>query len=247
MARARTRIGGGRQEVVESNPIGDVDRSELKAPLVAFSVEKVVISDGDVEEMTRGDAGGIVIGVVGSRRGDRYLGRSILRSGAESSGADGRAEGICRTRGRMYRTAEESCLELLVGAETGNIDDGVSAVGSVVAVAPCARCRSGDQTTIVSPVESQPGATLPGLVLEVGGLIKLLVVVNAEDTASGGRRRPCPPNWGSKKREATLEKTMSAEKPWKFGTLTRPAYPGILELCHSMGNVIGVLPRMLKS
>src|ERR1700733_5142621 len=31
------------------------------------------------------------------------------------------------------------------------------------------------------------------------------------------------------------------------GTLNRPAYPGIFELCHSIGNVIGVLPRTLKS
>ena len=40
---------------------------------------------------------------------------------------------------------------------------------------------------------------------------------------------------------------MSAENPWKLGTLTRPANPGILELCHSIGKVIGVAPRMLKS
>src|ERR1700739_4831043 len=58
---------------------------------------------------------------------------------------------------------------------------------------------------------------------------------------------PAPPSWGWKNREATLENTINAEKPWKLGTLTRPAYPGILELCHSMGNVIGVEPRMLKS
>src|ERR1019366_7209962 len=58
---------------------------------------------------------------------------------------------------------------------------------------------------------------------------------------------PAPPIWGWKKRAATLEKTISAEKPWMSGTLTRPAYPGILELCHSMGNVIGVLPSTLKS
>ncbi len=58
---------------------------------------------------------------------------------------------------------------------------------------------------------------------------------------------PAPPIWGWKKRAATLEKTISAEKPWISGTLTRPAYPGIFELCHSMGKVIGVLPSTLKS
>src|SRR5580658_11288249 len=58
---------------------------------------------------------------------------------------------------------------------------------------------------------------------------------------------PAPPICGGKKRAATLEKTISAEKPCRFGTLTRPAYPGILELCHSIGKVIGVLPSTLKS
>src|ERR1700683_4348321 len=58
---------------------------------------------------------------------------------------------------------------------------------------------------------------------------------------------PAPPICGGKKRAATLEKTISAEKPWISGTLTRPAYPGIFELCHSMGKVIGVLPSTLKS
>src|SRR6266566_2101538 len=58
---------------------------------------------------------------------------------------------------------------------------------------------------------------------------------------------PAPPIWGVKKRAATLEKTMSAENPWKLGTLTRPANPGILELCHSIGNVSGVLPKTPKS
>ncbi len=36
---------------------------------------------------------------------------------------------------------------------------------------------------------------------------------------------------------------MSAVKPWKFGTLTRPANPGILELCHSIGKVMGVVAQ----
>src|SRR5271170_1176140 len=58
---------------------------------------------------------------------------------------------------------------------------------------------------------------------------------------------PAPPICGWKKRAATLEKTTSAEKPWISGTLTRPAYPGIFELCHSIGKVIGVFPSTLKS
>src|SRR5438046_7729352 len=70
--------------------------------------------------------------------------------------------------------------------------------------------------------------------------------VNAFPTVPEGTA-PAPPIWGVKKRAATLEKTMSAEKPCKFGTLTRPANPGILELCHSIGKKIGVFPKMLKS
>src|SRR5258708_3899910 len=58
---------------------------------------------------------------------------------------------------------------------------------------------------------------------------------------------PRPPICGGKKRGATPEKTIKAEKTRKFGTLTRPANPGILELCHAMGKKIGVFPRMLKS
>src|ERR1043166_1424936 len=58
---------------------------------------------------------------------------------------------------------------------------------------------------------------------------------------------PKPPIWGGKKRAFTLEKTKRAVNPWKLGTLTRPAKPGILELCHSMGNVSGVLPKTPKS
>src|ERR1035441_10940389 len=43
---------------------------------------------------------------------------------------------------------------------------------------------------------------------------------------------PRPLVCGGKKRAATLDITTSAESPWKSGTLTRIAYPGILELCH---------------
>src|ERR1700751_4464833 len=58
---------------------------------------------------------------------------------------------------------------------------------------------------------------------------------------------PAPLICGRKNRAATLEKTMRAENPWKFGTLTSPANPGILEVCHATGKKIGGLPRMLKS
>src|SRR5207245_10483730 len=62
-----------------------------------------------------------------------------------------------------------------------------------------------------------------------------------------GGTAPAPPRCGLKTRAATLEKTNSAENPWKLGTLTRPATAGILELCHSIGKVRGVLPNTPKS
>src|SRR5437867_9251449 len=62
-----------------------------------------------------------------------------------------------------------------------------------------------------------------------------------------GGTAPAPPSRGLKTRAATLEKTKRAENPWKLGTLTRPATAGILELCHSIGKVSGVLPNTPKS
>src|SRR6266481_2584172 len=62
-----------------------------------------------------------------------------------------------------------------------------------------------------------------------------------------GGTAPAPPSWGVKNRAATLENTKRAENPWMFGTLTRPATAGILELCHSMGKVSGVAPNTPKS
>src|SRR5256712_2819342 len=62
-----------------------------------------------------------------------------------------------------------------------------------------------------------------------------------------GGTAPAPPSCGLKKRAATLEKTKRAENPWKLGTLTRPATAGILEVCHSIGKVSGVVPNTPKS
>src|SRR5580658_4911651 len=58
---------------------------------------------------------------------------------------------------------------------------------------------------------------------------------------------PIPLTCGSKNRAATLDITMNAVRPWKFGMLPRMANPGIFELAHSIGNVIGESPSTLKS
>ena len=110
-----------------------------------------------------------------------------------------------------------------------------------------ARSCACHQSSVIPPVEAHPGTAFPGLVLEVGRLVEPLVVVNAEGKC---RRRPhsraAPAICGGKKRppRSTIPERREAVD---FRHLTRTAYPGIFELCHSMGKVIGVLPSTLKS
>ena len=82
----RTAEGG--EEVVEGNPVCDIDSSQLKADLVLIPVEKVVMTHGKIEDMAWGNPGGVVIGIIGSGRCDRYQRRSVLRSWAETIGAN---------------------------------------------------------------------------------------------------------------------------------------------------------------
>src|ERR1039457_2160747 len=44
-----------------------------------------------------------------------------------------------------------------------------------------------------------------------------------------------PATCGRKNRAATPDITTNALSPWKSGMLTRPAYPGVLDLLHSIG------------
>src|SRR5208282_6166488 len=50
---------------------------------------------------------------------------------------------------------------------------------------------AGDQTAVIPPVETSPRATLPGLILQVGCLVELFVVIDAEGEVGGGNRRAC--------------------------------------------------------
>src|ERR1700676_301312 len=63
----------------------------------------------------------------------------------------------------------------------------------------------------------------------------------------GAGKKGTPPTCGGKYRAATPEKTTSPVKPWKFGTLTRTAYPGIFELCQAIGNARGEAATTPKS
>ena len=58
---------------------------------------------------------------------------------------------------------------------------------------------------------------------------------------------PTPPICGVKKRAATLDITTYAVKPWIIRHVRADGKPGIFELFHSIGNVIGVVPSTLKS
>jgi hypothetical protein len=56
----------GGEEVVQGYTVGYVDGRELQAPFVFVTVEEVVVSHGNIEEMTWRDASGVVIGIVGA-------------------------------------------------------------------------------------------------------------------------------------------------------------------------------------
>ena len=63
---------------------------------------------------------------------------------------------------------------------------------------------AGHQAAVVAPVEAEPRPVLPGLVLQVRGLVEVLVVVDAEHFADPAGVAPMPLTCGSKKRAATL-------------------------------------------
>ena len=56
----------GGEEVVQGYTVGYVDGRELQAPFVFVTVEEVVVSHGNIEEMTWCNASGIVVGIVGA-------------------------------------------------------------------------------------------------------------------------------------------------------------------------------------
>ena len=104
------------------------------------------------------------------------------------------------------------------------------------------------ETAVVAPVEADQGPRLPGI-----WYWTWVVWLNFSSWSMRKGKplcptvAPAPPLCGGKKRAATDDMTTKAVKLWKFGTSARSAKPGIFELCQSMGKVMGVLPRTLKS
>ena len=185
---------------------------------------------GYVKEVARSDARWIVVIVFGARRGYRYPCGPELRWSAACQG---------RTERWENAAAEESCLQLLIRREARQVNRSGAIRGE--------RDRACHQAAVIPPIEARPRTALAYLILKMGSRVEHFVMVDAERAQSTSGAAPAPPICGVKKRDATLEKTNSPVKPWKLGTLTRPAKPGILELCHSMGKVSGVLPKTPKS
>src|SRR5215813_2344895 len=119
--------------------------------------------------MARRDARRILVVVLRARCRNADERRTKQRRIAKSGGADG-------TGGRgMHAAADETGLELLVGSEPGNVH-GIYAVAE--------RYGAGNEPAVISPIEADPRAALPRLILQVGGLVELFVVVDAEDTVA---------------------------------------------------------------
>ena len=74
--------------------------------------------------------------------------------------------------------------------------------------------------------------------------IENLVVADAEDAVShrdDGQTRHL------RQEESRGQIISCAVNPCLLGTVKRKVYPGILDLCHSMGKVMGVAPTIPKS
>src|SRR5580700_10652265 len=137
--------------------------------------------------MARCDAWRIVVVVLGIRRRDLYERGAKLRRGA-----------IVRqgsSRGCTDAIASEPGLELLIGGEryaanvggdhahirhAANEDRSRAIVGRTHPEAGRCAC---DQSAVVPPVEAKPGTALPGLVLQVSGLVELFVVIDSKHSA----------------------------------------------------------------
>src|ERR1700733_9241943 len=98
----------------------------------------------------------------------------------------------------MHRTAKQSRLELLVRTKPRDITHGVAAAWSVGAVASRAWSRPRHQAAVIPPIEAEPRASLPGLVLHVSRGVELFIVVNSK-WPRGRRHRAGSSNLRGKK------------------------------------------------
>jgi hypothetical protein len=152
-----------RQEVVERSFVRQIDDRETQAHLVAVvATKQIVVTRADIEQITRGDARWIVIVVFGPRSRKANAGRVIQRRIATSE---------WRRQCRYLGSADQPSLNLLVGSYPSQVH------GSAYV-----RHRDGarDQAVVIPPIHGDPWPVLLRLVLHVCGLLKFLVVVDAE-------------------------------------------------------------------
>ncbi len=179
----------GGEEVVEGVFVGDVDGGEAEAPLVFVAGEEVVVAEGGVEDVAGGDAGWVLVVILGVGRGDARAGwRCIARRGI--------GRWVCLTIGvaltPLHARPAWNCwsgvrpLRLMPGWPLMEMD--VAAQRVLAADDVVAGGGAGDEAAVVAPVEADPGGAFDGeLILDVGGFVVLLVVIDAEgiDAALG--------------------------------------------------------------
>src|SRR6266536_2945477 len=122
--------------------------------------------DGKVEEMTRSNARRILVIVFRTRRGDAY------ERGTELACRAGRWQG--RGWSCAHAAAEQAGLEFLVGSKPARNKIYWGAVRNWN--------RARYQAAVIPPVEADPRSALSNLILQMCGLVKPLVVINAECT-----------------------------------------------------------------
>src|SRR5580693_4785508 len=192
-----------REEVIERHFVGDVDGGESQAPLVAVAAEQVVLAHGYVEQIAWGNSRRVVIVVLGSGQRNGYVLRAVACCGTEIR-TERRTERSRRCR--KHAPAEESCLELLIRSKSGHVDEivGTTAVRTVrTGLASEARQGAGHKAAIIPPVEADKWRALPGLVLQVCGLVELFVVVDAKDRGPSGRGANAADLWSEETRRYT--------------------------------------------
>src|SRR5215472_7040137 len=165
----------GGEKIIEGVLVGQIDRGQDETDLVALAAQQVVVSNGEIKQVSRLDARRILVVVLGPRRRNLHQARAQLA---------GSAAGERRRECGVRASASKSGLELLIGSEGREINRG-RRIGRE-------RSGAGDQPTVVAPVEAHPGSLFPGLILQVSCLVETFVMINAErdGCARGNRDRP---------------------------------------------------------
>src|SRR5580704_10856763 len=133
--------------------------------------------NGDIKKILGCDTRRIVVVVLGTRGWNLDKVRSVFRRWAKTCRTDGSG------RRSMHAAEEQACLKLLIRREIGHIDDRIRSVRAVEAIASGARHGTSHQAAVVAPVKAEPRAGLPGLVLQVCGLVEILIVIDTENVS----------------------------------------------------------------